>query len=385
MQGMKGRRTLLVAIGLLAVLLAPRSWAEEADGGQAAAAVPTITGLRAAIRGDTIILSWTDDGPEAKAYAVYRSEKPFAGATLAGIASVAVVAPGKQNYVDRPPQGRSFYYAVAAISSEGQVLFAFEANQNATVVAISAEAPQQAPATPVAAPQAPVAPTTPPAAAPTVTPPPLSGEPLIAKAAPAAEKQPPEPPVQPKAPPEAPQPAKPVTETPPPETSAAPALPPPAGPTVAPLPRSTPLPAFLYRDSSILPGDGAAVSGQLPPETAKALHQLQDEVEPEAFPGPELRLVPRTQREGDAATILLVAESLLTEGDWTGARAILEPLSRSASPGPERDCARFYIGITLAREGRYRDALFEFLAVREAYPAQTKPWIDFVVEGLARP
>jgi hypothetical protein len=95
--------------------------------------------------------------------------------------------------------------------------------------------------------------------------------------------------------------------------------------------------------------------------------------------------LPRAQREGDSATILLAAESLLTEGDWAGARTILEPLSRSASPGPERDCAHFYIGITLAMEGRYRDALFEFLVVREAYPAQTKPWIDFVVEGLARP
>ena len=382
MQGMKGRRTLLVAMGLLAVLLAPRSWAEEADGGQAEAAVPTITGLRAAIHGDTIILTWTDDGPEAKAYAVYRSERPFAGTTLAGIASVAVVAPGKQNYVDRPPQGGSFYYAVAAISSEGQVLFTFKANQNATVVAISAEAPQ-APTTP---PQVPVAP---PAGATAATPPPLNAEPLIAKAAPAAEKQPTEPPVQAKAPPEPQQPAKPVAETPlQPETPATPAVIPPAGPAVAPVSRSTPLPAFLYRDSSILPGDaaaGASASGQLPPETAKALHQLQDEAESTDITGPELRLLPRAQREGDSATILLAAESLLTEGDWTGARTILEPLSRSASPGPERDCAHFYIGITLAMEGRYRDALFEFLAVREAYPAQTKPWIDFVVEGLARP
>lgn len=384
MQGMKGRRTLLVAMGLLAVLLAPRSWAEEGGGGQAEAAVPTISGLRAAIRGDTIILSWIDDGPEAKAYAVYRSERPFAGSTLAGIASVAVVAPGKQGYIDRPPQGGSFYYAVAAISAEGQVLFTFKANQNATVVAISAEAPQAPAAPPAVAPAATATATTPPAASP--SPPPLSGEPLIAKAAPATEKLPSEPPVQPKASPEPPQPAKPVAETPQPtETALAPA---PAGPAVAPVSRSTPLPAFLYGDSSVLPGVGAAgatAPGQLPPETAKALTQLQDGDESAVVTGPELRLLPRAQREGDSATILLAAESLLTEGDWAGARAILEPLSRSADPGPERDGARFYIGITLAMEGRYRDALFEFLAAREAYPAQTKPWIDFVVEGLARP
>mgnify|MGYP001224346683 CR=1 FL=1 len=386
MQDMKGWRTLLVAIGLLALLLAHRSWAEESDDGQTEAAVPTITGLRAAIHGDTIILSWTDDGPEAKAYAVYRSEKPFAGTSLAGIASVAVVAPGKQNYVDRPPQGSSFYYAVAAISSEGQVLFAFKANQNATVVAISAEAPQS-PATP---PQpagvtaaAPLPASVPP------SPPPLNGEPLIAKAAPAAEKQPSEPQVQPKAPSEAPQAAKPVIETPPPaEAAATPDLVSAVEPTVVATSRSTPLPAFLYRDSSILPVGGDATapgSGQLPPETAKALQQLQDETESVPFTGPELRLLPRAQREGDSATILLAAESLLTEGDWRGARAILEPLSRSGNASPERDCAHFYIGITLAQEGKYRDALFEFLAVREAFPAQTKPWIDFVVEGLARP
>ena len=387
MQDMKGRRKLLVAMGLLAVLLALRSWAEEADGGQAEAAVPTIAGLRAAIHGDTIILSWTDDGPEAKAYAVYRSEKPFDGASLAGIASVAVVAPGKQGYVDRPPQGASFYYAVAAISSEGQVLFVFKANQNATVVAISAEAPAT-PATPqpVAPPAGVTAAAAPqPSAIPSSSPP-LDGGPLIAKAGPAAETQPPEPQIQPKASPEARQPAKPVVESPrPTEAAAAPAEVPTPGPAVPPASRSTPLPAFLYRDSSILPGDGgAAGSGQLPPETAKALHELQDETAAADFPGPELRLLPRTQREGDAATILLAAESLLMEGDWAGARAILEPLSRAGSASPERDCARFYIGITLAQEGRYKDALFEFLTVREAFPAQTKPWIDFVVEGLAR-
>lgn len=382
MQGMKGRRTLLVAMGLLAVLLVPRSWAEEA--------VPTITGLRAAIHGDTIILSWTDDGPEAKAYAVYRSEKPFDGATLAGIASVAVVAPGKQNYVDRPPQGSSFFYAVAAISSEGQVLFTFRANQNATVVAISAEAPQvpAASAQPAAPPAVATAAAPLPASSPSPAAP-LNGEPLIEKAAPGAETKPPEPPVQPTVPSVAPQPSKPVTETPrPQEAAAATAVISTAEPALAPVPRSSPLPAFLYRDSSILPGvDGAASSGtgDLPPETAKALHQLQDETESVDVAGPELRLLPRAQREGDAATILLAAESLLLEGDWAGARAILEPLSRSGNPSPEGDCAHFYIGITLAQEGRYRDALFEFLAVREAYPAQTKPWIDFVVEGLARP
>lgn len=390
MQGMKGRRTLLGALGLLAVLLAPRSWADGVEDGQVLAAVPTIADLRAAIHGDTIILSWTDDGPEAKAYAVYRSEAPFSGASLAGRSSIAVVAPGKQGYVDRPPQGGSFYYAVAAISSEGQVLFVFRANQNATVVAISAEAPSS----PAASTQA----VTKPAGVTATGPQPSSGQlsaaPLIAgptvpKTEPAVEKEPTEAQAPPAAPAEVPQAPAPLAEAPKVAEETGPTAPVPETETAAvPLARSTPLPAFLYRDASILPGDddvAAAPPGQLPPETAKALRQLQDETESDVPAGPPLRLLPRTQREGDSATILLAAESLLSEGDWPGARAILEPLSRMGSASPERDCARFYIGITLAREGRYRDALFEFLSVRDTYPAETKPWIDFVVESLARP
>jgi hypothetical protein len=386
MQDMKGRRTLVVALGIIILLLALPSSAEETGSGQVEAGIPTIDGLRAAIHGETIILTWIDDGSEAKAYAVYRSETSFSDASLADIASIAVVAPGKQNYVDRPPQGPSYYYAVAAISSEGQVLFVFRANHNATVVAISAEAPQAAalsqpsPSSPgkaaVSSQPAPV---------------PLSAAPLLAQApaapsVPPAEKKLPEATLPQEAPAEAALVEKPLVEIPRPVENPAPTPVPPAlESTKGPEPRSTPLPAFLYRDSSVLPGhDDENSPDQLPPETAKALHQLQDGTETATYEGPELRFLPRTQREGDAATILLAAESLLSAGDWTGARAILEPLSGSGNAGPERDCAHFYLGIALAQEGRYRDALFELLSVREAYPAQTKPWIDFVVEGLAR-
>lgn len=379
---MKLRRLLLVAMGcIFAGVCGLVSWAEDAGGG-----IPAVTGLRAAIRADTVILSWNDDGPEAKAYAVYRSESTFAGAPLAGIASIAVVAPGKQGYTDRPPQGRAFYYAVAAISADGQVLFSFAANQNATVVAISAEAPAKP--EPLAAPALPAAqPAQAAAQPPKPATPPAQGSPATEAAAvqvpvapiPMVEASPPPAPETPAARlPEGAAPG-PGTGTPVVASSAAQ-----AGPEAV---RSIPLPEFVYGESPLAAGRvGRArdTSGSMPPETAKALYQMQDETDESAPAGPELRFLPRSPKGGDASTILLAAESLLGDGDWQGASVILESLIKSGSASPESECAHFYLGVSLTKQGRLREALFEFLSARDAYPVQTKPWIDYVVESLGR-
>ena len=352
-------------------------------GARDSVAFPLASHLRAAIREDAIILSWIDSPLEAKAYVIYRSETAFSEAPLSGTTSIAVVAPGKGSFVDHPPQGRFFFYAVAAISVDGQVAYRYVPSENATTVAISSEAalatitPSPAAAvspSPAAIPSAPVA------AAPAATPP-VAAAPAV-QAPPAAKPEPPapvqaEPPVavaMPSAPVEVPLPAKVVVVAEPPKAEAAVTS------------RSSPLPAFVYGTEAAPAREAiAGQDGSLPPEMAKALDQLQEGAEEASARSiPSIRFLQRQPQAGDSATILLAAESLLTAGDWPGAIAMLRTLLLGRAGKAEKTQAHYYLGLALAYQGSYRDALFELLDARADYPVETKPWIDFIVESLSR-
>lgn len=78
----------------------------------------------------------------------------------------------------------------------------------------------------------------------------------------------------------------------------------------------------------------------------------------------------------------------IDEGDWVTAQAkaslVLGEGTRYSGDLPERArIARWYLGVSLASQGLYREALFELIPSQDSYPRETKDWIDFCLARLA--
>jgi hypothetical protein len=71
-------------------------------------------------------------------------------------------------------------------------------------------------------------------------------------------------------------------------------------------------------------------------------------------------------------------------GDMTGAqKMLLDFLSLPRKPEIAAR-ARFYLGQTYFIEGRRRDALLEFLLAQDLYYQETRPWVESSLDGLVR-
>jgi hypothetical protein len=112
--------------------------------------------LRAAVRGNEIVLTWIDSTDVRGSYIVYRSTKPINAENLESAVKLAVVDPGIQTYIDRPGDTTPYYYLVLALAEDGSPYPVFIPAKNATAVAIGIEQSALA-AAPPAPPAAPVA------------------------------------------------------------------------------------------------------------------------------------------------------------------------------------------------------------------------------------
>jgi TolA-binding protein len=86
----------------------------------------------------------------------------------------------------------------------------------------------------------------------------------------------------------------------------------------------------------------------------------------------------------EEAVLSQIVREFFEKGDWDTARALLQQyptLPRSKDTG-ER--ARFYLGQTWYFTENYREALFEFLAVKPVYPAEAGIWIDAVLAAMVK-
>jgi hypothetical protein len=95
--------------------------------------------LRAAVRGDEILLSWIDSPDVRGSYIVYRSTQPITAETLESAVKLAVVDPGVQSYTDRPGDATPYYYLVLALAEDGSPYPVFIPAKNATVVAVAVD------------------------------------------------------------------------------------------------------------------------------------------------------------------------------------------------------------------------------------------------------
>lgn len=423
MVSMRHTKPILRALLIVALLAPARLGCQES-------APPSPSKFRAAIRGETILLSWQDCS--APRYAVYRSSEPLDASSFGRATKLGEVAPGVEAFVDRPPAGQLFYYLVLALDDKGLASPVFAPKQNLTLEAVSVEGGGPKPLLAQAR-ESPVQQLAASARADSIL---LSyrphragmrlvlyrGSSAFSDASSLLD-------------------AVLVTSF---EDSGGSFVDYPVpgidywyalldeselmsgsvvlragenatrdsvrlnqgAASIAQAPfvsRVPPLPS-LYFDDGILADSGSIEAGarlppkkELDPETTKALSSLLEGSREREVERPSTRVLreeiestsgssaaPGTNSGGEGYTLALIVRDRLGKGEWAAAAEALKAyLALSRSPAASTR-AHFYLGEALAGDGAYREALFEFLEAREAYPVETKPWIDYLLALLAK-
>ena len=386
--------------------------------------------FRAAIRGETILLSWQDGS--APRYAVYRSSEAIDASSFGRATRLGEVASGVEAFVDRPPAGQTFYYLVLALDEKGLASPLFAPKQNLTLEAVSVETSGPKPLL-VQARESPVQQLSASVRADSIL---LSYRPrragmrlvlyrgssafsdasslLDAVLVTSFEDK-----------------GGSFVDYPVPgidywyalldeselmsgsvvlragENATRDSIRLSQGKTsIAQAPfisRVPPLPS-LYFDDRVLADSGPIEAGsrlprkkELDPETMKAMSALLEGSREKSVEQPSTRVLreeiesvsgfsaaPGTNSGGESYTLALIVRDRLGKGEWASAAEALRSylaLSRSQAASTR---AHFYLGEALASDGAYREALYEFLETREAYPVETKPWIDYLLALLAK-
>jgi hypothetical protein len=391
--------------------------------------------LRAATRGDSIILSWSDSTDVKGRYAIYRSLQPITSANFPSATKIGEVVSGKERFEDQPPDAAQYHYAILALADDGAPYKVFIPARNETLSPIGIERAASSQAKPGAAPAALPAAASAAPASPAVdainaeargdaivikyqplsqgmrlviyrgTSPIQDGEDLLDASLVAAydDKD------------------GSFADFPVPgieywyavlseddlkaghvdlkaghnstkvsvKISAAPSI-----GFIEPSPmRTPPLPSMLLERSAgtasiALPrGGDAPQAGALSPEGEKSLATIL-KLAPQINPvRPPVRLLKEEQVAPnggeDYALSLIVGEKIMKE-DWEGAADQLRKyLSLNRSPLAVSR-ARFYLGEALAELGSYREAFFELVSARADFSVETRPWIDYVLFMLRR-
>lgn len=114
---MKRRFPIVAAVSavVLASVAAGPSFAQEgAKPGANEVFAPFVTGFAAAAKDGMVKLSWTDSADAPGSVAVFRSALPFDAGNVSKATLVAEVPYGAGSYIDRPPEGKDWYYFAAA-------------------------------------------------------------------------------------------------------------------------------------------------------------------------------------------------------------------------------------------------------------------------------
>ena len=85
---------------------------------------------------------------------------------------------------------------------------------------------------------------------------------------------------------------------------------------------------------------------------------------------------------GEEYQLRTIVQGYFSLGEWEKAGEELRRFLQLPRAEPYRARARFYLGQVYYFQDRGREALFEFLAAQERYPAETNPWIQTVLAGL---
>lgn len=394
-------RYALILAGLLAI--ASPSLAQETPSSPAAS--PSPTRLRAAYRGAEVILSWESAVNAPGGYAIYRSSEAITGGSLVRALRIGFAAPGDRSFADRPADRAAYFYAIFALDAGGSPFLSFEPGKNITARAVAIEPSAENPIEGLIAGvdkdsirlRYRVMPglgrlvlyrgTSPFSDAASLLDAvlvssfedrdgvfvdyPVPGVDYWYALLPESELK-----------------AGRISFRSGSNATANSAKIP-AGlyrlglPETPPLARTPPLPAF-----ALAPSDDVNLAGRaqrLSPETEKAIAAILAPYPPVRNPLPSLVTLPEEKTPptgGEDYALSLIVQGSLRRGDFSAAAEELQKylsLNRGASAAAR---ARFYLGESLAREGQYRDAFFEFLRARSNYAAETRPWIDYLIAQL---
>jgi hypothetical protein len=405
------------------------------DGSTDTVFAPFPSRVRAAVKDNSIILSWLDSPDLKSGYLVYRSESPIDANTLSTAKRLGSITMGAQSYTDVPPDPKPYFYAVLAQSEDGSPYQVFIPAKNTTTTGISLP-PPKAPI-PVAAPvlQATAAPTPPAPAGPYVSgiEAKAKGDSIVIsyKASPKSRL------VLYRG-------SAPIVQAAdlldatlvaafsdkngsfadypvpgveyfyailgeedlkagkiniaPGVNSLSTAVQVRASTVSAgfgetpPASRTPPLPYFLLENESIGSAaltldEGLPPPRPVSPETSKAISILLAKTPPAKKVAPPVRVLPEESAApagGEDYALSLITGGKIASKDWAGAIDQLRKyLSLNRSPKAAAR-ARFYLGEALVSTGSMQDAFFDFISARDFYPIETKPWIDYVLSVLAK-
>ena len=101
-------------------------------------AAPYVSSIRTSVEGSYVKLLWQDSDLAGATYIVYRSTSEITSSTFTSAQKLAEVPAGQQSYVDQPPTGSSFYYAVLVKDKDGLLHQLFIPFRNITTSAVTA-------------------------------------------------------------------------------------------------------------------------------------------------------------------------------------------------------------------------------------------------------
>ncbi len=102
---------------------------------------PFVSELKAEVAGFQIKLSWKDAPEPVAKLVVYRSREEITSRNLSSAQSVGEADPGVQYFIDTPPDGQSYFYAVLARDAGGKMFSTLIPFRNKTLAGVAVLTP----------------------------------------------------------------------------------------------------------------------------------------------------------------------------------------------------------------------------------------------------
>lgn len=162
-------------------------------------------------------------------------------------------------------------------------------------------------------------------------------------------------------------------------------------PGTAPGSRTLPLPRLRVAEEPdsgaplVAPGYEPVAPQPLPAAARSALTKWSTPAASVPVRLPALQVLPEERsavQTGAGRYLVQIQKAYLDPQDWKGAQGALEAVLKLPLDSRTESRARYYLGEALAFQKDYKQAFVEFLAARNDYPAETKPFLEGLLSLL---